>query len=243
MTDKDATADGIACDEGVDPSPGTLAATLALVYVDLDAHRRALHAIGRHSAVGGVEFSVQAPLFKGNRAIVDALAGAAGLSDKIDAYFRHGLLDEAERVRFARLFAARYAQRHPRVERQDLFVASGDVLGFTFELVSPMNLAVPREAFDAIAAGPHDSALLARLRAGSPPPRWHWRVRLRLFLDHALNPRRHDEPGVAAAARSLGVAAPFVVEVEASPALSGYARWALQPIVEEVGGRIAWLQA
>jgi hypothetical protein len=48
---------------------------------------------------------------------------------------------------------------------------------------------------------------------------------------------------VAAAARSLGVAAPFVVEVEASPALSGYARWALQPIVEEVGGRIAWLQA
>jgi len=243
MTGDDATTDGAAVDDVVDQPPGALAATLALVYADLDAHRRALPALGRHPAVTGVEFTVQAPLFKGSRRIVEALAGAAGLDDKIDAYFRHGLLDEGERVRFARLFAARYLQRHPRAERQDLFLASGDPVGYSFDLVAPMQLAVPREALDAIAQGPHDVGLLARLRGGRAPPRWHLKVRLRLFLDHALNPRRHGEPAVAAAARSLGVDAPYVVEVEASPALSGYARFVLEPVVAAVGGHVVRLQA
>jgi hypothetical protein len=243
MTGDDATTDGAAIDDVVDQTPGALAATLALVYADLDDHRRALAALARHPAVTGVEFTVQAPLFKGSRRIVDALAAAAGLDDKIDAYLRHGLVDEVERLRFARLFAARYQQRHPRAERQDLFLASGDVVGYAFDLVAPMHLPVPREAFDAIAQGPHDAALLARLRSGRAPPRWHLRVRLRLFLDHALNPRRHGEPAVAAAARSLGVDAPFVIEVEASPALSGYARFVLEPVVAGVGGRVVWLQA
>lgn len=226
----------------------SLAATLGLVYADLDQHRRVLQAIGAHPFVGGVEFTVGAPLFKGNKAIVDALATASGLNDKIEAYFRHGLCDEVERVRFARLFAARYAQRHPRVERQDLFLASGDVVGFAFDLKAPMHLAVPRAAFDAIAAGPHDAALLSRMRGGEAPPRWHLRVQLRLFLDHALNPRRHGEPGVAAAAAELGLrradgGVPYVVELFASPAMSGYAHAVLEPLVREVGGRVAWLDA
>jgi hypothetical protein len=242
MTDPDPTSDGSAIAE-VDAAPaGSLAAMLGLVYDDLDAHRRVLHAIGAHEAVSGVEFSVQAPLFKGNRAIVDALAVASGLGDKIDAYFRHGLQDEVERVRFARLFATRFAQRHPRVERQDLFLASGDVVGFTFDLVPPMQLGLPRAVFDAIADGPHDAALLARLRAGATPSRWHLKVRLRIFLDHALNPRRHHEPGVAAAAARLGVATPYVLEVECSPSIAGYARFVLEPLVRAERGRIAWLQ-
>lgn len=242
MTDPDPTCDGSAIAE-VDAAPaGALASMLGLVYADLDAHRRVLHGIGAHEAVTGVEFSVQAPLFKGNRAIVDALATAAGLDDKIDAYFRHGLQDEVERVRFARLFAARYAQRHPRIERQDLFLASGDVVAFSFDLVPPMQLAVPRAVFDAIADGPHDAALLARLRAGATPLRWHLKVRLRIFLDHALNPRRHHEPGVATAAGELGEGAPYVVEVESSPSIAGYARFVLEPLVRAAGGRVAWLQ-
>jgi hypothetical protein len=220
-----------------------LAATIGLVYADLDAHRRALRAIASHPAVAGVEFSVGAPLYKGNAAIVAALATSAGLLDKIDLYFRHGLCDEAERLRLARVFAARYAQRHPRVERQDLFLASGDVVGFAFDLQAPMHLPVPREAFDAIAAGPHDAGLLARLRGGEAPARWHLRVQIRLFLDHALNPRRHGEPAVAAAAAALDAPAPFVLEVFTSPAIPGYAHWVLDPLVREVGGRVAWLDA
>ena len=243
MRDPDRTSDGSAIVDVDDGPVGALASMLGLVYVDLGAHRRVLHAIGAHPAVTGVEFSVQAPLFKGNRAIVDALAGAAGLNDKIDAYFRHGLQDEVERVRFARLFAARYAQRHPRVERQDLFLASGDVVGFAFDLVPPMQLGVPRSVFDAIADGPHDAALLARMRAGATPSRWHLKVRLRIFLDHALNPRRHHETGVAAAAREIDEHAPYVVEVETSPSIAGYARYVLEPLVRDVGGRVAWLEA
>lgn len=243
MTDPDETSDGSAIIEREAAAPGALASMLGLVYVDLDAHRRVLRAVGSHEATSGVEFSVQAPLFKGNRAIVDALARAEGLDDKIDAYFRHGLQDEVERVRFARLFAIRYAQRHPRVERTDLFLASGDVVGFSFDLVPPMQLAVPRAVFDAIAAGPHDAAFLARLRAGETPARWHLKVRLRVFLDHALNPRRHHETDVAAAARELGEVAPYVVEVDASPSIPGYARFVLEPLVRQAGGRVAWLQA
>jgi hypothetical protein len=243
MSDPCETSDGSAVVDADVASAGPLASMLGLVYADLDAHRRVLHAIGTSSPVTGVEFTVQAPLFKGNRAIVAALGTAVGLSDKIDAYFRHGLQDEVERVRFARLFAARYAQRHPRVERQDLFLASGDVVGFAFDLVPPMQLAVPRAVFDAIADGPHDAALLARLRAGATPARWHLKVRLRIFLDHALNPRRHHEAGVAAAARDVGDDAPYVVEVECSPSIPGYARFVLEPLVRAVGGRVAWLQA
>jgi hypothetical protein len=243
MTDPDRTSDGSAIIDADPALPGVLASTLGLVYVDLDAHRRVLHALSTDAAVAGVEFSVQAPLFKGNRAIVDALAAAAGLDDKIDAYFRHGLQDEVERVRFARAFAVRYAQRHPRVERQDLFLASGDVVGFTFELAPPMQAAVPRAVFDAMAEAPHDAALLARLRAGEHPARWHLKVRLRIFLDHALNPRRHHEPAVAAAAQELGEPAPYVVEVEASPSIPGYARFVLEPHVRAAGGRVAWLEA
>jgi hypothetical protein len=220
-----------------------LAATLGLVYADLDQHRRVLLAIGEQEAVSGIEFSVGAPLYKGNPAIVEALAKASGLVDKIDAYFRHGLCDDAERVRLARVFATRYAQRHPRVERQDLFLASGDVVGFAFDLKSPLHLAVPRLAFEAIAAGPHDAALLARMRGGESPARWHLRVQIRIFLDHALNPRRHGEPGVVEAAAELGLTGPFVLEVFASPALSGYAHWVLDPVVRAVGGRVVWLDA
>ena len=220
---------------------GPLAATLALVYVGLEQHHRVVQALSSSSSVATVEFSVQAPLYKGSSRIVEALKSAESLADKIDVYFTHAICDEAERVRFARLFQQAYTRRNPRAERQDLFEASGDVLAFSFDMVPPMQLEVPRTAFDAIAAGPHDAALLARIRGGNSPSRWHLKVQLRLFIDFALNPRRHDVPAVLVAARDLGVSNPYVVDVLASPAMPGYAQSVLDPLVREAGGRVVWL--
>lgn len=218
-----------------------LAPTLGLVYQDLDHHRQAVQALSSSSSVATVEFSVQAPLYKGSPRIVAALKDAQSLADKIDVYFRDAICDEVERVRFARLYQQAYTKKNPRAERQDLFESSGDILAFSVDLVPPMQLDVPRAAFDAIAAGPHDSGLLAKLRGGDSPERWHLKVQVRLFLDHAMNPRRHDVPDVVAAAQELGVPDPYVLEVSSSPAIPGYARFVLEPLVRAAGGRVVWL--
>lgn len=216
-------------------------ATIGLVYRSLDDHRRLIHAIAADSRVQGVELSVGAPLFKGSPAIVSALSAADGLKDKIDAYFDHALLDDETRVRFAKAFADRYLARHPRSERQDLFRASGDVFVFAFDLVQPMQLPVPRVVFDAIAEGPHDAALLARCRAGDGLQREHLHVVLRLFLDHPLNPRRHGEEAVRAAAQELGVVHPFVIEATTSLAVAGYPQLVLGDAADAVDARAVWL--
>ena len=225
-------------------SEGALAATLALVYADLDQHRQVVKALASSSSsssVATVEFSVQAPLYKGSTRIVDALKAAESLADKIDIYFTHGICNEAERVRYAGLFQQSYAKKHPRAERHDLFEASGDILAFHFHLLPPMQLEVPRAAFDAIADGPHDVALLAKLRGGAAPESWHLKVQVRLFIDFALNPRRHSLPAVIAAATEIGEPNPYVVEVSASPSIPGYAQWVLDPLVRRAGGRVVWL--
>jgi hypothetical protein len=230
-------------DDDVSAVDGALAACLGLVYDDVKRHGAVLRGLLASPFVSGVEFSVQAPIYKGSPQIKAALEGAEGLRDKIDLYFRLAIVDESERVRYAHLFAAQYARKHPRVERQDLFQKSGDVFGFSFDLVPPMQLDTPRVVFDAIAAGPHDAALLARLRGGESPERWQLKVCVRLFLDHVLNPRRHGEAAVKDAAAVLGVAQPCVIEVSASPAVAGYARHVLEPLVDDAGGCVVWLDA
>jgi len=200
-------------------------------------------ALASAPAVAGVEFSVQAPLYKGSPQIIHALQSVESLADKIDLYHRLALNDEAERVRFARLFAQQFQRKNPRAERQEQFKKSGDVFGFSFDLVPPMHLEVPREAFDAIAAGPHEVAVLSRLRGGESPERWHLKVQIRVFLDHILNPRRHEEPQVKAGAAQLDVALPCVLEVSASPSIPGYARYVLEPLVTAAGGVVVWLEA
>lgn len=216
-------------------------ALVGLVYRDLDAHRRLLHALITDRAVDGVEFSVGAPLFKGSAAIKGALDAANGLAEKVDAYFVHGLVDEEARVAFARKFQQAYSARHPRSERQDIFQASGDVVVFAFDLAQPMSLPVPREAYDAIASGPHDPASLAQMRSGTGVPKDALRVTLRLFLDHALNPRRHLDREVQAACLDLDCPRPFVVEAQVSAPVAGYARWLLDRLARTVGGRAVWL--
>lgn len=225
-----------------DPSSDlVIGATVGLVYSDLDQHRRLIHLVGDDPRVQGVELSVSAPLFKGSPTIVAALKAADGLRDKIDAYFDHGLVDDVTRVAFARAFSNSYLAKHPRSERQDLFRASGDVFVFAFDLVQPMQLPVPRVVYDAIANGPHDAAMLARVRAGDGVPKDHLRVVLRLFLDHPLNPRRHLDNDVRAAAERLDIPRPFVIEATTSLALPGYAKLVLGDLATAVGGAAAWL--
>ena len=214
---------------------------LGLVYRDLDDHRRLLQALLTDGAVDAVEFSVGAPLYKGNDAIKAALAVANGLADKIDAYFVHGVVDEAARVSFARRFQQAYLVKHPRSERQDVFVASAEVVIFAFDLIQPMRLPVPREVFDAIATGPHDAASLARLRSGDGVATEVLRVTVRLFLDHALNPRRHADRQVQVAGTELNCPRPFVLEVQVSPVVAGYARLVLDRLARPLGARAVWL--
>jgi hypothetical protein len=215
-------------------------ALVGLVLPGLDAYRQLLHRVRDDAAVDEVELSVGAPLWKGNAAIKAALAAGGGLADKIDAYVEHGLMDDAARVDFARRFQMAYLSRHPRSERQDVFAASGEVFVFAFDLRQPMQLALPREAFDAVAAGPHDAAVLARHRAGEPLPKEALRVVLRLFLDFAPNPRRHDEPAVRAVVDALGLS-PWVIEAEVSPDVAGHAFAVLDRVARPVGGRAVWL--
>lgn len=215
-------------------------ALIGVVLPGLEAYRQLLHRVRADDAVDEVELSVGAPLWKGSDAIKAALAAADGLANKIDAYCQHGLIDEAARVAFARRFQTAYLSRHPRSERQDVFAASGDVFVFAFDLKPPMQLPVPRVAFDAIAAGAHDAAALARHRAGEPVPKEALRVVLRVFLDFAPNPRRHQEPAVRAAVTALGMD-PWVIEAEVSPDIAGHALAVLDRVALAVGGRAVWL--
>ncbi len=214
---------------------------VGLVHTELDAHRRLLHAIATDKRVDGVEFSVGAPLYKGSPAIVEALSKAQGLGDKIDAYFMHGVQDEAARVGFARAFQAAYTKKHPRSERQEVFVASGDVVVFSFDLVQPMQLPVPREAYDAIVDGPHERGVLGKLRAGDGVDKSQLKVTLRVFLDFALNPRRHLDAGVREACDELDCQRPYVVEAEVGGAVAGYPRWVLDELARPLGSRAVWL--
>lgn len=223
-------------------APVTTGATLGLVYKHLEQHRCVVHNVGDDPRVQGVELSVGAPLFKGSPQIVAALKLAEGLRDKVDAYFDHALLDDETRVRFARTFASAYIARHPRSERQDLFRASGDVFVFAFDLVQPLQTTTPRVVFDAIAGGPHDAALLARLRGGESIGKEHLRVVLRLFLDHPLNPRRHADADVAATAARLELPRPYVVEATTSLAIPGYAKLVLDEVTADIGAAACcWL--
>jgi hypothetical protein len=217
------------------------AALLAVVLPGLSAYRRLLHALGDSPLVASTEFSVQAPLFKGSDAIKAALARAQTVWDKLDVYFDHAILNEEERVRFAGLFARDYARKHPRFERSDLFVASGDVFGFSFELRPPLQAPVPRVYFDAIAAGPHDAALLARLRGGEPVDRALLKASLHLFLDHVHNPRRLQDAAVRRAAAAIGAVEPVVAEVRVAAGVPGYMKAVLEPLTDDVGGAVCWL--
>lgn len=220
------------------PTPPVI---FGVVLRDLVQYRDLVLRIAHSPWVVMTDFVFGAPIFKGSDAIKSALATATSATDKFTAYATHAILDESERLRFARLFAQQYLRRSPASERSDVFLASGEVLKFTFEVALPG--AHPEGA--ALAAGleqtPHDAAALAALLRQEPVASAHLRAELKIFLDHVFNPRRHELPRVREAARALGVERPIVLELVTDGALPHYLERAVAPEVAAVGGRVVLL--
>ena len=184
-----------------------------LVLHRLEQYRALVHALADTPIVATTEFTYAAPIYRGSDKIKQGLAEANGALDKFDVYFEEALLDEVERVRFARAFHQTYLRKFPASERQDLFLASGDVLKFAFELVPPSQLAEPAAALNAVARTPHDPLVLAKLQKSEPIDHAHLRADVKVFFDHVMNPRRREHPEVQRAMHELGCEEPFILEL------------------------------
>lgn len=209
-----------------------------LVTHTLEQYGKLVAIASQSPFVAQTDFGYASPIYKGSAAIKAGLDAAVSALDKFDVYFSHAILDEAERVRFAHAFRAQYLKKFPGSERTDMFLASGDVLKFSVELVPPTALAEPAQALHAIEQTPHDTEVLIQLKAGQAIDRAHLRAEFRMYLDHVMNPRRREAPQVAHAAHEMGLEEPFVIEVVTSGAIPGYIYYVLAPLVQQVGGRI-----
>lgn len=224
--------------------PSTPTVNFGVVLERLEQYRELVHALADSAIVASTDFTYAAPIYKGNERIKQGLAEPAfhgGALDKFDVYVESALLDELERVRFARAFHQQYLRKFPASERQDLFLASGDVLKFAFELVPPSALQDPGAALDAVARTPHDTAVLAKLQAGDAVDRAHLRADLKVFFDHVMNPRRRELAEVQRAMDELECAEPFILELVTDGALPGYIYYTVHPFVAHVGGRLVLL--
>lgn len=212
-----------------------------VVLRGLEQYRDLVHALATSPLVATADFSYSAPIYKGSDAIKAGLAAAETALEKFDVYFANAILDELERVRFARLFAQLYLRKYPASERSDLFLASADVLKTSFELVPPYSLDDPKAAIEAIARAPHDPNVLHKLHAGDSIDRAHLRFDLRIFLDHVMNPRRRDLPEVQAAMKEIKTGLPYVLEIVTNGAIPGYVFYTVHSFVHQVGGRLVLL--
>jgi hypothetical protein len=212
-----------------------------LVLRGLEQYRDLVHLLASSPLVATSDFSYSAPIYKGSDNIKAGLAAASTALEKFDVYFSNALLDETERVRFARLFAQAYLRKFPASERSDLFLASAEVLKIAFELVPPIALQDPAAAVAAAAAAPHDISVVDKLRIGESIDRAHLKFEVRVFLDHVMNPRRREHAEVQAAMRELKTDLPYVLEVVTNGAIPGYVFYAVHPFVSQVGGRLVLL--
>ena len=209
-----------------------------VVLYSLEQYRNLVHQIAQSPLCASADFSYSAPIYKGSDAIKQALTKAESALEKFDVYFENALLDEVERVRFARAFHQQYLRKYPASERTDLFLASGDVLRFSVELVPPSALENPDGALKAVQQTPHDTAVLAKLLANEPIDRAHLRAELKVFFDHVMNPRRRELDVIQKAMEELGTEEPYVLELVTDGAMPGYIFYTLHPVVHLVGGRL-----
>lgn len=204
-------------------------------------YRRLVRGIVSSPLIAATEFSYTAPIYKGSEPIKQGLERANSAIEKFDVYFYHALLNPKERLRFRELFAAGYLKRFPASERQDLFVASGDVLKLSFELVAPRALEDPTHVVELLAQTPHDPHIIEQLRAKRPVDHAALRVELKIFLDDVHNPRRRDVETVRRAMAELDAPEPVVVEIFSNGALPGYVHFVMTPLVRAVGGAFVLL--
>jgi hypothetical protein len=214
---------------------------LGLVLPLLTSYKRLVHEVASSPLVAMTDFTYGAPLYKGNPKIVADLATAESALDKFDAYFDHGILDEEERVRLAHVFTKQYAKRNPASERQDLFLASGDVLKFMFEVKPILTMPESKTVLETIEGKPHDGKVLSSLRAGTSIDREALRGTCKLYLDHVYNPRRYEDDEVKRVRPLVKAERPVVVELLTNGAIPGVFFHVLGPIVQEVGGQIVVL--
>ncbi len=211
--------------------------SLGLVCRSLTQYAGLVHACAQESRITQTEFTYAAPIYKGNDAIKAGLAVAESALMKFDVYFASAIMDETARVGFAAQFRKLYLQRFKGSERTDLFLASGDVMKIALEFVQPTDAA----SIAAIVNHPHDALVLAKIRKGDVVDRAHLRAEIKVFLDHALNPRRKDEAAVVRASEQLGTREPYVIEIVTSGALTGYLHHVIEPLAAGVGARLVLL--
>jgi hypothetical protein len=214
---------------------------MGIVLRDLEAYQKLIHILTEESTVASYEFTYRAPLYKFSREVTERLAEGLSSLEKFDLYYEKGILDEKARVQLAAKFRADYIRKHPASEASDVFFASGDVLSFRLLLRPPSDLVEVEAALAAIAAHPHDEAVLAALRARERIDESHFVAEVHMFLDHVYNPRRRDIPAVKQSMTGGRARDPVIVEMYTSGAIPGYFIHVLEPPIHDVDGALVML--
>lgn len=214
---------------------------IGIVLPDLVGYQRLVHAIHEADFVAETEFSYGAPLFKATPDIEQRVRASVGALEKFDAYYELGVLDEEQRVKLAGAFRQRYLRANPRSEGSDVFLASGDVLQFAFELAQPNTLDDGGQALWVAQSLPHDKSVMDALSQGESIDRNHLRGRIKLFLDHVYNPRRRELPEVQEVMTGPREDNPVTVELMTNGALPGLFGHLLARVVHPLDGALVML--
>src|SRR5262245_55655944 len=130
---------------------------LGVVMDGVQTYERLVIEMTKSPVVCGLEYTYGPPLYKGTPQIVEALKTTNSALAKFEAYFRHGILNRDARETLAHLFRKQYLARYPRSEGQDVYLASGSVLGVVFELFPPARCPRPEAALRACKTFSHDA--------------------------------------------------------------------------------------
>lgn len=214
---------------------------IGIVLPDLATYQRLVRAIAEAPYVAETEFSYSAPLYKATPAITEALKDARTALEKFDVYFERGILDEDTRVKLAAAFRQRYLRANPRSEGSDVFLASGDVLQFRFELHQPATLDGGDEALWVTESLPHDRTVLEAMKQGELVDRRHLRGNVKIFLDHVYNRRRRELPEVQEVLTGPRAHDPVIVELMTDGAVPGLFGHMLAPLVHPLEGALVIL--
>ncbi|MBI5497915.1 MAG: hypothetical protein HY904_23125 [Deltaproteobacteria bacterium] len=214
---------------------------LGVVLPDLRSFGLLVQEVAKSPCVRSTEFTFGPPLYKGTPQIVGELGRAFSGIDKFDVYFRNALLDEAQRQHLAAAFRRQYLAARPRSEGQDVYLASGDVLGFAFELHTPGNFPAPEAAFRACEGFSHDPAVLAACRKRDVVAPKLLAGRLKVFLEGPRNTRRLEVPAVQTMVTRKALRDPHVFELAITGALPGLFVCCVEPLARQLGGGLALL--
>ncbi|MBN2360800.1 MAG: hypothetical protein JXR83_15200 [Deltaproteobacteria bacterium] len=225
------------------------------VLVDgLAALPSVLDAFLDHPAISSSDLTIGAPLFKATPELAEAHKALRSARERFHAYLSLGVLNEPVRAQVAQRFVKTYRQRHGRVERRDVFLASADMCAATVNLrtLKALDPLVRREVIAEILRMPHDREAVERelVAAGEslpegevePPDLTVYQMSLKIFVDQLSNPVRLKDPEVIRALDAMRCAEPVVIEFWAAPALPGYPFIVVRDVANAVGGMPVWME-